>query len=103
GKRPVGSKYDDRKWSIVLPRELTSAVLALPGVQAGRRIQSPATLPSFILEDRCPVAVVREFVGGLFGADGHAPLLHRQGEDERSAVLTSPAYSQCALPEHVDS
>jgi len=29
-----------------------------------------------------PVAVVREFLGGLFGADGHAPVLHRWSERE---------------------
>src|SRR5204863_9809983 len=37
---------------------------------------------------------------GVFGADGHAPVL---GGREGSAVLTTPAYSQSALPEHVGS
>ena len=49
------------------------------------------------------VAVVREFLGGLFGADGHAPSLHRWGEREEEATLEPPAYSQSTIPEHVEA
>src|SRR5262249_28199087 len=52
-------------------------------------------------EERCPVAIVREFLGGLFGADGHAPVLHRQGAREEMSTLKPPGYSQSAKPEHV--
>jgi len=45
--------------------------------------------------------VVREFLGGVFGADGNAPLLKRLGAREESSVLERPAYSQTARPEHV--
>ena len=67
GKRPRGSRYDERKWSIMLPRELANAIAALPGARVGRRINQPASLPRFVEEARCPVALVREFLGGLFG------------------------------------
>jgi aconitase A len=101
GKRPAGTRYDERKWSIALPKSLTGAITALPGVAAGRRIDQPPSLPSFVLEDACPVAVVREFLGGLFGADGWAPSLRKNtGDLER--VLTRPAFSQTAKPEHVE-
>jgi aconitase A len=102
GKRPRGSAYDQRKWSIVLPLELTQSVLALEGVATGRRIDQPAFLPGFLLRPECPVSVVREFLGGLFGADGHAPTLHRYGK-RKEGSLTPPAYSQSAKPEFVDS
>jgi aconitase A len=101
GKRPAGSRYDDRKWSIALPCDLTQAVIALPGVRIGRRIDQPPSLPAFVLDERCPVAVVREFLGGLFGADGHSPTLHRWGANNKAASLGAPAYSQSAKPEHV--
>ncbi|HEU4619640.1 MAG TPA: aconitate hydratase AcnA [Gammaproteobacteria bacterium] len=101
-KRPVGSRYDDRKWSIVLPKELTRAVIALPGVRVGKRIGQAPTLPEFVLDPACPTAVVREFLGGLFGADGHGPMLHRWGESEDEASLEPPAYSQSARPEHAE-
>jgi aconitase A len=101
GKRPVANQYDERKWSIVLPAKLTEAIVALPGVRVGRRIDQLPSLPEFVLEDHCPVAVVREFLGGVFGADGHAPALHRLGEREEDAHLLAPAYMQSARPEHV--
>jgi aconitase A len=103
GKRPAGTRYDSRKWTIVLPMELTAAIAALPGVSRGRRIHQPSVLPQFALEERCPMAVVREFLAALFGADGHAPTLHRDGEGEARGVLKPPAYAQSAKPEHVEA
>jgi hypothetical protein len=50
GKRPVANRYDERKWTIVLPSELTEAVCALPGVRVGRRNNQPAQHTSFVLE-----------------------------------------------------
>src|SRR5262249_48572764 len=102
GKRPAGARYDEGKWSIVVPARLTEAFVALAGVRVGRRIDQAPTLPAFVLEDRCPVAVVREFLGGVFGADGQAPVLQRQGQREADAVLQPPAYSQTARPEHLN-
>jgi aconitase A len=101
GKRPAANRYDESKWAIVLPRQLTVAVCALPGVRVGRRINQPATLPAFLLEESCPVALVREFLGGLFGADGWSPTLHRLSAREEDAVLEPPAFSQSAKPEHI--
>jgi aconitase A len=101
GKRPAGSRYDDRKWSVVLPRELGDAIAALPGVRVGLRIDQEPSLPAFILDSRCPVAVVREFLGGVFGADGHAPVLQRHAGGDDKATLEQPAYSQAVRPEHV--
>jgi aconitase A len=101
GSRPVASRYDDRKWSIVLPMGLTRSITALPGVRVGRRISQEPSLPAFILNETCPVAVVREFLGGLFGADGHGPTLHRWGEGDNDANFEQPAYSQSAIPSHV--
>ncbi len=101
GRRPAGSRYDERKWSIALPRELTQAVCALPGVRCGRRIDQAPALPAFVLDEHCPVAVVREFLGGLFGGDGHAPTLARYGSAAQAASLRPPAYAQSAKPEFV--
>ncbi len=102
-KRPKATAYDPRKWSIVLPLELTRSMLALQGVHVGRRIDQPAFLPEFLLKPACPVSVVREFLGGAFGADGHAPTLHRYGKSADQASLEPPMYSQGAKPEFVDS
>jgi aconitase A len=101
GYRPAATRYDQWKWTIVLPKPLTDAISTLPGVRTGRRIQQAPTLPAFVLDESCPVTVVREFLGGLFGADGHAPVLHRWGKREEEATLEPPAYSQSTIPEHV--
>ncbi len=101
GKRPKGTRYDDRKWSIALPMELTAAIVKLDGVHVGRRIDQPPVLPGFILDPRCPVAFVREFLGGVFGADGHAPILHRYGDGPNDVSIEQPAYSQAVRPQHV--
>jgi aconitase A len=103
GRRPVATRHDERKWTIVLPKPLTDAIRMLPGVRTGRRIQQAPALPAFVLDENCPVAVVREFLGGLFGADGDAPTLHRWGEREEDSTLAPPAYSQSAIPEHVET
>ncbi len=103
GCRPVASRYDDLKWSIVLPRELTVAMLALEGVKAGKRIHQSHELPAFVLAPECPVSIVREFLGGMFGADGHSPVLKRGGDDADQACLGAPAFSRTAVAEHVES
>src|SRR5712691_4659981 len=103
GYRPAATRYDQRKWTIVLPKPLTDAISTLPGVRTGRRIQQAPTLPAFVLDESCPVTVVREFLGGLFGADGHAPVLHRWGKSEEEATLETPSYSQSTIPEHVET
>jgi aconitase A len=103
GKRPIAKRYDPRKWSVVLPQKLTAIIASLPGVRSGRRIHQTPTLPQFVLDENCPVAMVREFLAALFGADGHSPALYRQGESEASAVLRPPAYAQSAKPEHVEA
>ena len=103
GKTPVARAYDERKWSIVLPLQLTAAIASLEGVRVGRRIEQSATLPIFVLNEACPVAVVREFLGGAWGADGWAPSLSRISENETDAVLTMPAFSQSALSQHVEA
>ncbi len=100
GKRPAASQYDERKWSIVLPLKLTEAIVSLPGVRVSRRIDQAPKLPDFVRSDDCPVAVVREFLGGVFGADGHAPVLHNTGQP-KTACLDGVAYSQTAKPEYV--
>jgi aconitase A len=101
-KRPAGSQYDERKWSIALPMELTASIRELPGIRVGQPIHQAPALPAFVLSDACPVSVMREFLAGLFGADGHSPTLKRQGEDPDAASLHPPAYSQSAKPEHVE-
>ena len=103
GKRPVANAYDERKWSVVLPADLTANIAQLEGVRVGKRIEQVPLLPAFVLDATCPVALVREFLGGAWGADGWAPSLHRLSAREGNAVLSHPAFSQSATSSHVEA
>ncbi len=103
GRRPVASRYDDRKWAVVLPKPLTEAFLALEGVSACRRIHQPHQLPAFVLAADCPLAIIREFLGGMFGADGHAPFLQRNGAKPGDLSFSHVAFSRSATTPHVAS
>ena len=102
GCRPAATQYDDRKWAIVLPMSLTNACSHCRACASGGAFSRLRYSLHLYWTRYCPIAVVREFLGGLFGADGHAPVLHRWGEREEDATLETPAYSQSAIPEHVE-
>ena len=58
---------------IHVPKILAAKIILIDGV--GKRTHQPFTLPKFIFEPDCPLSVVREFLGGLFGGDGTSPSL----------------------------
>jgi GNAT superfamily N-acetyltransferase len=63
--------------------EWMADVTALEGVRLDDG-DSAASLPHFL--HKAPVAVVREFLGGLFGARGSAPSLHAQSHSRLTPV-----------------
>ena len=73
-----------------LPRPLLQAFLALklePGVRTGR----VSNLPAFVTDTDCPLPIVREFLGGLFGGDGCTLYLSGM-KDGSMATLTGLAF-----------
>lgn len=68
-------------YSIRISNELTYTLKNIEGVITGKKVTQERSIPSFLLEDNCPKSVIREFLGGLFGGDGHSPLLDiRKGQ-----------------------
>ena len=47
----------------------------MEGITVGRRTKQDTTWPTFLFSS--PKSIVREFLGGLFGGDGHAPYLSK--------------------------
>lgn len=88
GKMPK-PRHSSGVWVVNAPAELARAFAELNGVTPGRRTTQKTTWPEFILDPKCPKAVLREFVAGLFGGDGHAILL--QGEHLSSIGFTQSA------------
>lgn len=72
GKSPSINKQK-YTYRITLPMELTKWFLSLSGVEKGKRLSSTVGLPDFIIKDDCPKWILREFLKGLMGGDGHCP------------------------------
>jgi len=61
--------------SITIPSNLSKMFHSLEDIVVGKRATQEMKLPKFVLEDNCPISIIREFLGGLFGGDGTAPCL----------------------------
>jgi DNA-directed RNA polymerase II subunit RPB2 len=95
-------KYKTKNYYFVnIPSEFLDDILQLGGILRGRKIDQPGTLPDFILDEKCPRPVIREFLGGMFGGDGHTCVLgmHRGKRD----VMTSVSFSKSKTHEHRES
>jgi len=105
GKTPTMRDRESENWGkiyhICLRNELTDIIRYIEGARIGKRTNQSSQLPTFILDPSCPVSVVREFLGGLFGGDGHCPRLDvRKGE---RTSISSVAFSWTVEKEYIDS
>ena len=82
-------------YELRLPRDFTTNILTLEGITIGKKINQPIKFPNFILDDNLPLPLLREFLGALFGGDGHTCYLtkHRGKRD----LLTSISFSRSSL------
>jgi DNA-directed RNA polymerase II subunit RPB2 len=87
-------------YTVRIPTSLLKNILQIPGIIIGRKVDQPATLPNFILNN-CPRPIVREFLGAMFGGDGHTCTLgmHRGKRD----VLTSISFSKSRTVKNIPS
>jgi intein/homing endonuclease len=58
-------------YCIKLPLEFIKNIIKVKGIVRGNKVTQPSVLPEFILKDDCPLPIVREFLAGMFGGDGH--------------------------------
>ena len=88
-------------YCVRIPAEFTKEIVSIDGIIIGKKVNQCGTLPSFILDENCPRPIVREFLAGMFGGDGHSPILgmHRGKRD----ILSSVSISQTKSIEHLDS
>ena len=86
---------------VAVPVEFLDDILDLNGILRGRKVNQPGTLPEFILDEKCPRPIVREFLGGMFGGDGHTCVLgmHRGKRD----IMSSISFSKTKTYEHRES
>ena len=88
-------------YCIRIPQDFVSDLIKVEGILVGKKINQPAQLPTFITDPSCPLPIVREFLGGLFGGDGHTCVLglHRGKRD----LLTSVSFSKSKCVSQLDS
>ena len=88
-------------YCIRIPQDFLSDLMKVEGILVGKKINQPAQLPTFITDSSCPLPIVREFLGGLFGGDGHTCVLglHRGKRD----LLTSVSFSKSKSGSQLDS
>ena len=74
----IGNKtriWETNTLDVHIPNKFTKSIVQLEGLMVGRKTTQEASLPKFLLQENCPKAIIREFLGGFFGGDGHAPYL----------------------------
>ena len=103
-QKDVSIKFCKNKWNgyfnIRLPQDLTNNLLHLEGLTIGKKIDQPIQFPKFILDENLPTPLLREFLGALFGGDGHTCSLtkHRGKRD----LLTSISFSRSSLGSNLE-
>jgi DNA-directed RNA polymerase II subunit RPB2 len=88
-------------YRVNIPTILMNDIIEIKGLLRGRKVNQPGTLPEFILDEKCPRPIVREFLAGMFGGDGHTCVLgmHRGKRD----ILSSVSFSKSKTYEHRES
>ncbi len=78
---------------------LASAIRSIKGMPHGRRVSQECHWPDFIQSENCPRAILREFLAGIFGGDGHSPCLIKT---PNSYTFSRINISQTCCPQHKD-
>ena len=60
---------------VCIAGNLALMIKSVEGMPHGTRVSQECDWPIFITNEDCPRAVLREFMAGLFGGDGHSPCL----------------------------
>jgi DNA gyrase/topoisomerase IV subunit B len=93
-------------WAIRFRTEFMKNCTSLEGVISGKRVSQKGSLPAFITDINCPLIVVREFLGGLFGGDGTAPCLTKyktRCSRQRRYNFTALGFVQSKEEKYLDS
>jgi intein/homing endonuclease len=83
-------------YMVHIPIALAINIAAIKGIMTGARVKQQTTLPEFLLEPNCPLPLIREFIAGLFGGDGHTCNINKN-------TFTYISFSQSKVIGHLDS
>jgi len=83
-------------YEVRVPANLAKNIASLKGIMTGARVKQHSTLPEFLLDANCPLPLIREFIAGLFGGDGHTCNISKN-------TFTYISFSQSKVIGHLDS
>ena len=96
----VDDTHEDGVTHIIFPLALQKAAVAW--TSHGDRVEQLTGIPPYLLGADCPIALVCEFLGGLFGGDGHTlSYAHGQGIFRGLGFSWSKAGRMCSVEEQV--
>jgi len=83
-------------YEVRVPAALANNIGLIKGIMTGARVKQPSTLPEFLVDDNCPLPLLREFLAGLFGGDGHTCNIAKN-------TFTYISFSNSKVKPHLDS
>ena len=96
-----GQVSTHQAFAYIVPAALAKAIISLPGQSSGRQ---RTEWPSFIMDDKCPLPIVREFLAGIMGSDGHtAYLRHTAHLTHKHSFMMSVAIKLSAEMQYIDT
>jgi len=93
------SKRNEHQFLVRLNAKFTKYIRNF--MTGGNKTNQSVKLPEFILDPLCPKSVLREYLGGLFGGDGHVPRIDYRKERGHRANFTGVGFSWSAIEEHL--
>lgn len=86
-------------YDIHLPSKVLRNLLCIDGIIRGNKTTQVCKIPTFLLACDCPRYIIREFLGGMFGGDGHTCYLamHRKKRDLLTSVSISKSSQYCLV------
>ena len=91
------TEFIDRNiYRVKIPLEFIKNIIKIQGIIRGNKVKQPSVLPEFILKDDCPVPIIREFLAGMFGGDGHTCYIGKN-------TFTSISFSKSKIIEHLET
>jgi DNA-directed RNA polymerase beta subunit/intein/homing endonuclease len=101
--RMMSYREDKGTVNIRLPASLAGAMGKLDGVQSGKRVDQDVTFPTFLDDPNCPLSVIREFLGGLYGGDGICPHVATRKDTTQVPLIVETCFGQSTKEEFKDS
>lgn len=94
----------DSYYDVRVPSNVIQNLLCIDGIIRGNKTTQACKIPTFLLEPNCPRYIIREFLGGMFGGDGHTCYLsmHRKKRDLLTSVSISKSNQYCLITQLED-